>query len=514
MPILQHVSRVASKTDVGARTVNQDAVFPDGHGDPHEPTEIVVVADGMGGAAGGEVASRIAVSSVVKRFIQGRRTGETLEGALRAAIREAHAAVAAEAARRPELTGMGTTVVALAIDPAADEGVVGHVGDSRAYVLHETDVIQLTRDHSRVQELVDVGHVAPDVVRGLQASNVITRALGLDDPEPEISARVGLRGSTFFLCTDGVHGVVPRTVIESALRHLPTDLIPPTLIELSLQVGTTDNCTIAVVRFGPEPAAALSAEFIAHASADVGRPVRVSGAAGRTPAPTLAKNDAAATNPTRPATVVGTRPRLKLVTVLVVAGILMSATLGVAISDCGRPHDGPDTGSREPALGGGRDEASVPPGGAPSTAAGSSEGVSAPDTHASTPGVTGSMVMPADAGGSPSVLPTRPVTADVSEQVMLEAADAASQPNTPADGSSGTELAEGSGPPDSAEGSALPAAVEHVAHEVVEGAPAGRGDVTITVEVPTVEPRSADFAAPSVQPPPPQIPGHPTDVHP
>lgn len=223
-----------ARSDVGlVRTNNEDSVFTDdGRG-------LVIVADGMGGHAGGEVASRIAVETISSRvvpvnsfwpFSRGPRERDLVVGAIRAAnerIRE-------EADRDSSLAGMGTTVVVLWI--CGRRAHVAHVGDSRIYRLREGGLVQLTRDHSWPGE--------DGAMR-----NVLTRAVGAE-AEVEVDHRLLdiAQGDLFLLCSDGLSRIVEEGAIVEALREGPEgDAATERLIELAKGQGAPDNVTVALV---------------------------------------------------------------------------------------------------------------------------------------------------------------------------------------------------------------------------------------------------------------------------
>ncbi len=232
------VASFGSSTHSGrVRTHNEDCigVFPE-HG-------LYVVADGMGGRAGGDVASRIAVATVNQAAGTGRSLCDAITRADRA-ITEA----ASSGEGRP---GMGTTIVALQIK--ANTFHIAWVGDSRAYYLNG-GIKQLTRDHSLVQELVDRGMITEEERRFHPRRNVIRRALGssavtgVDVDE----CRGGIKaGDSFVLCSDGLHGLVEDEDIRctvTAADHAQD--AADTLVQIALDAGGTDNISVIVVEAG------------------------------------------------------------------------------------------------------------------------------------------------------------------------------------------------------------------------------------------------------------------------
>ncbi len=241
---------LAAATDVGRkRSGNEDchALWESDEPGRHVADALIVVCDGMGGSNAGEVASRMTVDAVVRRFAEdgGDDPGEALTQALQAA----NAEVWQHTRSRPDLEGMGTTCVALAI--RGDEAVVAHVGDSRAYLLRGGRLRQLTQDHSLVAQLVARHQLTPEEARHDPRRNVVTRSVGIaPDLEVELTRLdEPLRpGDTLLLCSDGLHG----QVVESELARLASGeslhRACEQLIDLANQRGGPDNITVALAR--------------------------------------------------------------------------------------------------------------------------------------------------------------------------------------------------------------------------------------------------------------------------
>jgi protein phosphatase len=233
------------QTDVGRqRTSNQDcsgmAVAP-GDG-----ARLWIVADGMGGHAGGEIASRIAVDTAIASFAEG--DGD-LAGRLRAAIVAANRAVLAAAQQDRALTGMGTTAVAIAV--AGESVCVANVGDSRAYRIRRARIEQLTRDHSVVAELVRRGHLSEDEAMLHPRRHEVLRSLGFEwDLDVDVEPAEAAAGDTFLLCSDGLSGVVDDAEIASlCAKRRPSDAARA-LVEAANARGGPDNITVQVIHFG------------------------------------------------------------------------------------------------------------------------------------------------------------------------------------------------------------------------------------------------------------------------
>jgi PPM family protein phosphatase len=232
--------RYAARSDVGrVRSKNDDSAYAGRY--------LAVVADGMGGHVGGDVASASAVIDLTALD----RPGHHGEGAtvLADEIQNANQNLVKLVAGNPRLGGMGTTVTALLAD--GEDVVLAHIGDSRAYRLRGQEFRQVTRDHTFVQRLIDEGRLRPDEAESHPHKNVLMRVLGDVDASPEIDVEV-LRpevGERWLLCSDGLNAVVRPETIESVLRSTGNlNQIVDTLVELTLDRGAPDNVTVVVVQ--------------------------------------------------------------------------------------------------------------------------------------------------------------------------------------------------------------------------------------------------------------------------
>lgn len=217
-----------------------------------------VVCDGMGGAAGGEIASRMAVETFLAGFTTvPPSAGERTRAALGAAIRAANAAVFREASRRQELQGMGTTLVALVFAPAhaTGEGAtawLGHVGDSRCYRWRAGELTQLTEDHSLVEEQVRAGRLSRLEAGTSPMRNIITRAVG---SQATVQATIAMhsveRGDLYLLASDGLTRELEHAAIAAALECGDAlDAICRNLVDAANAAGGRDNVTVLAVRVG------------------------------------------------------------------------------------------------------------------------------------------------------------------------------------------------------------------------------------------------------------------------
>ena len=209
---------------------------------------LFVVADGMGGHAGGDVASALAVQHLFGLD----RTYDSVEDAREALFRgvlDAGADLTNAVVEHPELTGMGTTVSAMI--RVKSQMVIAHIGDSRIYRLREGVLEQITSDHTFVQRLVDSGRITPEEAAVHPRRSVLMRVLGDVDAEPEVDTHVidTLPGDRWLLCSDGLSGYVPeRDIAETLLTVDDVELAAHKLINQSLSEGAPDNVTVVVVR--------------------------------------------------------------------------------------------------------------------------------------------------------------------------------------------------------------------------------------------------------------------------
>lgn len=248
----------AAVSDVGFRRQNnQDAcvvqLAPDRDG-WLERGHLFVVADGMGGHAVGELASKMAVDIIPHTFDK-LRTQHPL-AALKTALETANRKINERGALNRDFLRMGTTCTALLLCPLG--AVIAHVGDSRAYRVRGRQIDQLTRDHSLVWELIEQRKVRPRDADRLYPRNVITRSLG---PEPEVNVdiegpSVVLPGDTYVLCSDGLTNLVSDAELGMITAELPPNDACRMLVNLANLRGGTDNITVIVIRAGEVPSGA------------------------------------------------------------------------------------------------------------------------------------------------------------------------------------------------------------------------------------------------------------------
>ena len=250
----------AARSDVGlVRQNNQDSGYAGAN--------LLVLADGMGGPAGGDIASSVAIAHLVPLDTDSH-PAETLLPSLRDALMDAHEELSERSEQDPELAGLGTTCIAL-MRPGNKLAMV-HIGDSRAYLLRGDTLTQVTTDHSFVQYLVDSGQITPEEAEHHPQRNVVMRILGDSqaDVTPDETMREAVVGDRWLLCSDGLSGVVSSDTIAEIL----TDVRDPgecaeELIRLALLAGGPDNVTCVVADIVPAGTIPPSAPQIVGAAA-------------------------------------------------------------------------------------------------------------------------------------------------------------------------------------------------------------------------------------------------------
>lgn len=228
-------------SDVGTvRANNQDSSFAGEH--------LIAICDGMGGHAGGDTASSIAIRSLA--HIEQDDTGgdvEVISRMMETSVMAAHDAIVGKAKRERKLAGMGTTVTAVAL--VAGYWVVAHIGDSRAYLLRDGHLSRITCDHSYVQHLIDTGRITPAEAKNHPQRNVVMRVLGdfAIDPHPDISIRKAHPADRWLLCSDGLCGVLEDSTIKETMTALADQgECAQRLVQMALRAGSTDNVTAVI----------------------------------------------------------------------------------------------------------------------------------------------------------------------------------------------------------------------------------------------------------------------------
>ena len=234
-------------SDVGyVRSNNQDSSFAGEH--------LLAICDGMGGHAGGDTASTIAIRSLAHIEHNDSTSNskdpaavETVAEMMKNSVLAAHDAIVGKARRERKLSGMGTTVTTVAL--VAGYWVLAHIGDSRAYLLRDGHLIRMTKDHSYVQHLIDTGRITPAEAKNHPQRNVVMRVLGdFDiDPRPDVSIHVARPTDRWLLCSDGLCGVLEDSTIAATLASVADqNACAQQLVQMALKAGSTDNVTAVV----------------------------------------------------------------------------------------------------------------------------------------------------------------------------------------------------------------------------------------------------------------------------
>lgn len=228
-------------SDVGTvRSNNQDSAFAGEH--------LAAICDGMGGHAGGDTASTIAIRSLAHIEQDSRpHDVKTVSSMMETSIMAAHDAIVGKAKRERRLAGMGTTVTAVTL--VKGYWVLAHLGDSRAYLLRDNHLMRMTTDHSYVQHLIDTGHITPEEARNHPQRNVVMRVLGdFDiDPRPDIALRSAHPSDRWLLCSDGLCGVLEDSTIQDVMSSISNqEECAQKLVSMALRAGSTDNVTAVI----------------------------------------------------------------------------------------------------------------------------------------------------------------------------------------------------------------------------------------------------------------------------
>lgn len=235
-----------AKTDIGkAREINQDYYYIS----TTDKLNLYILADGMGGYNGGEVASKLAIDSVKKyienNFEKEKETKESILNLIKSAIEYANIIVYEKSKEVKELEGMGTTLDVCLI--YNNKIFIGHVGDSRIYRIRQNVMRKLTKDHSYVQKLIEDGTITREEAMTHPKKNMLMKALGCTPyVEPDVRARNYIVGDILIMCSDGLTNMVKeeeiyKTVIEDAVEA------PKKLIEQANKLGGYDNITVITI---------------------------------------------------------------------------------------------------------------------------------------------------------------------------------------------------------------------------------------------------------------------------
>lgn len=241
-------------TDIGlVRKLNQDAFSID------NPLQLWVLADGMGGHAGGELASQIAVKTIPD-VIRSKLATETspyvqpeqLESLLGQSLESANQSIRKEAAEHERLKGMGTTIVVVAISrsPTGFQACVAHAGDSRAYLFRQGSLSLWTKDHTLMEERLALNLITPEQIRTHPLRHVLTKALGIDpEAQPTIQSYPLEPSDLILLCSDGLTKMLTDQEIQTIVgQEAPqAEAICHTLVATANQLGGEDNTTVVLI---------------------------------------------------------------------------------------------------------------------------------------------------------------------------------------------------------------------------------------------------------------------------
>ncbi len=230
------VLRYAARSDRGlVRSNNEDSVYAG--------ARLLALADGMGGHAAGEVASQLMIAALA--HLDDDEPGDDLLAKLNQAVHEGNASIADHVEAAPELDGMGTTLTAVLF--SGKKLGLAHVGDSRAYLLRDDELTQITRDDTFVQSLVDEGRITPEQAHTHPQRSLIMRALTGNEIDPTLTMREARAGDRYLLCSDGLSDVVSDETIRTTMSETDgQDDCADRLIELALRSGGPDNVTVVV----------------------------------------------------------------------------------------------------------------------------------------------------------------------------------------------------------------------------------------------------------------------------
>lgn len=253
-----HFAEFAARSELGLhRDGNEDSGLL--------ATNLLAVADGMGGYAGGEVASRTVIATLAKIHptLFSDLDGDSRDDIYRSSIFDMDAALREIATAKPELDGMGTTLTSIAL--FEDHVHLLHIGDSRAYRIRGGKIARLSHDHTVVQELLDQGRITADEVSDHPQRSFLTQALmGKENLEPVLQAFPAEVGDTYLLCSDGLTAVVDEGKIAAAMK-LPLADAVNSLIDLTYENGAPDNVTVVAARV-VEDATAMKVTMVGAAS--------------------------------------------------------------------------------------------------------------------------------------------------------------------------------------------------------------------------------------------------------
>ncbi len=310
------VLHYAARSDRGlVRSNNQDSVYAG--------PRLLALADGMGGHAAGEVASKVVIAALAP--LDDDEPGDDLLGQLRDAVFSGNGAISELVASDPDLDGMGTTLTAV-LFAGSKLGLV-HIGDSRAYLVRDGEFAQITHDDTFVQSLIDEGRITEEEAANHPQRSLLLRALTGHETEPSLAVREARARDRYLLCSDGLSGVVSEETIAEALRINDPQQCADRLIELALKGGGPDNVTVVVadvvdVEFGE------NAPIVGGAAGNGEEAPQPDSAAARASAATMPRPQPQRVDPTTPPP--EAKKRRWWIPVLAVVGVLV-VLAGIAL---------------------------------------------------------------------------------------------------------------------------------------------------------------------------------------
>lgn len=227
--------RYAAGSDIGLeRSVNEDSAYASKH--------LAAVADGMGGRAAGDLASAIVIETLAR---MDRSRNRIMFGDLQEAVEKANTKLRKATVRDSRLTGMGSTLTAMAVD--GKRITLAHIGDSRAYAFRDGRLFQLTNDHTYVQRLIEDGRITEEEAAQHPDRSALVKVLnGNKGARPDLSVHSARRDDRFLLCSDGLSSVVSQEEIERLITLQSPEAVVRQLIELAREKGGPDNITCVV----------------------------------------------------------------------------------------------------------------------------------------------------------------------------------------------------------------------------------------------------------------------------
>lgn len=242
------MAKAFATSDVGkAREINEDYFYISY---PDDKLQLFILADGMGGYNGGEIASQMAVTAaknyIMTNFDEANTNKDVLVELVKSSIKYANMVVYEKAQENSELTNMGTTIDVCLIYQS--KAFIAHIGDSRVYRLRNEFFRKLTKDHSYVQRLIDDGELTKDEAMVHPKKNMLMKALGCEEfIEPDGMVRGFLKGDVILMCSDGLTNMVQEDEIKQIIKENPTDATK-LLVQRANDLGGADNITAIIIR--------------------------------------------------------------------------------------------------------------------------------------------------------------------------------------------------------------------------------------------------------------------------